>query len=152
MLIPVQQLHGLLCSCRFSNVNWRMKQLASRRVARKTTVSKYLAGIGRKGGKASGKARMEKLTPQQRVAVAKKAAAARWAKPVTQEDLKRQTVLQAAEWTADRAAQMGAEDINVRLAGGAAMKPGKLTFDKKLKMAAAKKSKARPQSRRKPKR
>ena len=135
-------------------------------MARKTTVSKYLAGIGRKGGKASGKARMEKLTPEQRVAVAKTAAAARWAKPVTQEDLKRQSAFQAAEWTADRVAQMGAEDIKSRLAGGAAMKPGKLTFDKRLKMAkaakkaparpsvpvvAAKKSKAQPRSRRKPK-
>ena len=135
-------------------------------MARKTTVSKYLAGIGRKGGKASGKARMEKLTPEQRVAVAKTAAAARWAKPVTQEDLKQQSALQVAEWTADRAAQMGAEKISTRLAGGAAVKPGKLTFDKKLKMAtaakktsarpsvpvvAAKKSKARPRSRRKPK-
>ncbi len=87
-------------------------------MARKTAVSKYLAEIGRKGGKASGKARMEKLTPEQRVAVAKTAAAARWAKPVTQEDLKRQSVLQVAEWTADRVAQMGAEDINVRIAGG----------------------------------
>ena len=141
-------------------------------MARKTTVSKYLAGIGRKGGKASGKARMEKLTPEQRVAVAKAAAAARWKKPVTQEDLKRQSELQAAEWTADRVAQMGAEDIRSRLAGGAVEKPGKLTFDKTLKMATAakkpatakkptarpavravakKKSKAQPRSRRKPK-
>jgi general stress protein YciG len=47
---------------------------------RKTAVSKYLADIGRKGGKASGKARMEKLTPEKRSAVAKKAATARWAK------------------------------------------------------------------------
>lgn len=94
-----------------------------------------MAGIGRKGGKASGKARMEKLTPEQRVAVAKTAAAARWAKPVTQQDLKRQTAFQAAEWTADRIAQMGAEDINARITGGAAVKPGKLTFDRKLKMA-----------------
>jgi hypothetical protein len=59
---------------------------------------------------------------------------------------------------------MGAEDINVRLADGAAMTPGKLTFDKKLKMAtaakkattsrsvkvAAKKSTPQPRSRRKP--
>ena len=120
---------------------------------KKTVVSKYLAGIGRKGGRASGKARMEKLTPEQRVAVAKTAAAARWAKPVTQEDLKRQSALQVAEWTADRVAQMGAEDINVRLTDGAAVKPGKLMFNKKLKMAtaAAKKSKAQPRSRRKPK-
>jgi hypothetical protein len=114
-------------------------------VARKTAVSKYLAGIGRKGGKASGKARMEKLTPEQRVAVAKTAAAARWAKPVTQEDLKRQSGLQDAEWAADRVAQMGAEDINSRLADGAAVKPGKLMFDKRRKMATtAKKAKARP--------
>lgn len=143
-------------------------------MARKTAVSKYLAGIGRKGGKASGKARMEKLTPEQRVAVAKTAAAARWAKPVTQEDLKRQSAFQVAEWTADRVAQMGAEDINSRIAGGATVKPGKLMFDKKLKMAtktkktakktkkatkatarpsapvvAAKKSKAQPRNRRK---
>jgi hypothetical protein len=144
--------------------NRQLKQLALIPMARKTTVSKYLAGIGRKGGKASGKARMEKLTPEQRVAVAKTAAAARWAKPVTQEDLKRQAAFQVAEWNADRVAQMGAEDINSRIAGGAAVKPGKLTFDKKLKMAAkakkttarpsvvgAKKSKAQPRKRRKPK-
>ncbi len=107
---------------------------------------------------------MEKLTPQQRVAIAKKAAAARWAKPVTQEELRLQSGRQAAEWSADRVAQMGAEDINLRLAHGAGVKPGKLTFDKKLKMAtaakkaaspsapkvAAKKSKAQPRSRRKP--
>ena len=135
-------------------------------MARKTAVSKYLAGIGRKGGKASGKARMEKLSPEQRVAVAKKAAAARWAKPVTQEDLKQQSALQVAEWTADRVAQMGAEKIKSRLASGAAMKSGKLTFNKRLKMAtpatkvtarpsvplvAAKKNKARPRYRPKPK-
>jgi general stress protein YciG len=47
-------------------------------MARKTAVSKYLAEIGRKGGKASGKARMEKLTPEQRSTVAKKAATDRW--------------------------------------------------------------------------
>jgi hypothetical protein len=35
---------------------------------------------------------------------------------------------------------MGAEDINARLAGGAVMKPGKLTFDKRLKMAKASKA------------
>ncbi len=125
-----------------------------------------MAEIGRKGGKASGKARMEKLTPEQRAAVARTAAAARWAKPVTQADLKRQSALQDAEWTADRVAQMGAEDIDVRLEDGAQVRPGKLTFDKKQKratpakkapaspsvpMVAAKKSKAQPRSRRKPK-
>jgi len=129
-------------------------------MVRKTAVSKYLAEIGRKGGKASGKARMEKLTPEQRAAVARTAAAARWAKPVTQTDLKRQSALQDAEWTADRVAQMGAEDIDARLAGGAEVKPGKLRFDKKQKRAtaakspsvvSAKKSKAQPRSRSKPK-
>ena len=82
---------------------------------------------------------MEKLTPEQRVAVARIAAAARWAKPVTQADLARQVGLQVAEWEGDRAAQMGAEDISNRLAGGATEKPGKLTFNKKLKMATASK-------------
>lgn len=88
---------------------------------------------------------MEKLTPEQRTAVAKTAAAARWAKPVTQADLSHQVDLQVAEWEGDRAAQMGAEDIRNRLAEGATLKPGKLTFDKKLKMATASKpAKARP--------
>jgi hypothetical protein len=41
-------------------------------------VSEYLAQIGRKGGLASGKARMQKLTPEQRSEVARQAAAARW--------------------------------------------------------------------------
>ena len=47
-------------------------------MAKKSTIGQYLAKIGRKGGKASGKARMTKLTPEQRTEVAKKAAAARW--------------------------------------------------------------------------
>jgi hypothetical protein len=104
-------------------------------MARKTALAKYFSEIGRKGGKASSKARMEKLTPAQRIAVARTAAAARWAKPVTQTDLKRQSALQAAEWSADRDAQKGAKEIDDRLSGGAAMTPGKLTFDKRLKMA-----------------
>lgn len=36
--------------------------------------------LGRLGGKKGGKARAEKLTPEQRREIAKKAAAARWAK------------------------------------------------------------------------
>ena len=88
---------------------------------------------------------MEKLTPEQRAAVARTAAAARWAKPVTQTDLKQQSALQDAEWTADRVAQKGAEDIDTRLAGGAPLNPGKLTFDKKQKRAtASKKAPAKP--------
>jgi hypothetical protein len=107
---------------------------------RKSSVSKYLAKIGRKGGKASGKARMEKLTPEQRAAVARTAAAARWAKPVTQTELQRQAALQDAEWAADRVAQKGAEDIDARLSEGAPVNPGKLTFDKKRKRAILKKA------------
>ncbi len=40
----------------------------------------YFRDQGRRGGKKSGKARMEKLTPEQRSEVASKAAKARWAK------------------------------------------------------------------------
>ena len=36
--------------------------------------------LGRLGGKKSGKARMEKLTPEQRKEVARKASLARWSK------------------------------------------------------------------------
>ncbi len=109
-------------------------------MVRKSAVSKYLADIGRKGGKASGKARMEKLTPEQRATVARTAATARWAKPVTQAELQRQAALQDAEWAADRVAQKGAEEIDARLKEGAAVNPGKLTFDKKKKRAALKKA------------
>jgi hypothetical protein len=40
----------------------------------------YFKREGAKGGKKSGKARMEKMTPAKRTEIAKKAAAARWAK------------------------------------------------------------------------
>ncbi|MBE3041183.1 hypothetical protein IMZ48_01060 [Candidatus Bathyarchaeota archaeon] len=39
--------------------------------------------LGRLGGLKGGKARASKLTPEQRKAIARKAAAARWAKPNT---------------------------------------------------------------------
>jgi hypothetical protein len=45
---------------------------------KKSAVAQYLSKIGKKGGKASGKARMEKLTPEKRSEVARAAAAARW--------------------------------------------------------------------------
>jgi hypothetical protein len=41
----------------------------------KTTIRDVMQAMGRKGGKASGKARMTKLTPEERSAIAKKAAA-----------------------------------------------------------------------------
>jgi len=49
-------------------------------MGRKSAVSKYLAEIGRKGGKKSAKLRMEKLTPAERTEIARNAADARWAK------------------------------------------------------------------------
>ena len=49
----------------------------------KDDVRAYLASIGRKGGKKSGKARMKTMTAEQRSEIARKAANARWkdAKP-----------------------------------------------------------------------
>jgi hypothetical protein len=43
-----------------------------------SAIKEYFRKQGAKGGKLSGAARMEKLTPEQRSAIAKKAAAARW--------------------------------------------------------------------------
>ncbi len=43
-------------------------------------VRAFFVQQGKKGGKLSGAARMEKLTPEQRREVAKKAVQARWAK------------------------------------------------------------------------
>ncbi len=45
-----------------------------------TEALEYFRKQGAKGGKIGGKARLEKMTPEERSAVAKKAAAARWAK------------------------------------------------------------------------
>jgi hypothetical protein len=42
--------------------------------------------LGKLGGKKGGKARAAKLTPEQRSAIAKKAAEARWAKKRQQEE------------------------------------------------------------------
>jgi len=45
-------------------------------MAKNRTLSKYLAELGRKGGKA----RTDKMTPGERKSLARKAAEARWAK------------------------------------------------------------------------
>jgi hypothetical protein len=63
-----------------ANLHFSSNGFSMNKMARKTAISKYLSEIGKKGGKASGNARMAKLTPEQRSAVAKKAAADRWAK------------------------------------------------------------------------
>jgi len=46
----------------------------------KVDLSEYMRRIGRKGGKIGGKARLSKLTPEQRSDIARNAANARWAK------------------------------------------------------------------------
>lgn len=47
----------------------------------RSTISEYLAKIGRKGGLKGGKARAEKLSPRKRRDIARKAAEKRWSKP-----------------------------------------------------------------------
>ncbi|HEY3277958.1 MAG TPA: hypothetical protein VGJ94_15175 [Syntrophorhabdaceae bacterium] len=47
-------------------------------VKERSPISAYLAEIGRKGGLKGGKARAEKLTPEKRKEIAKKAAEKRW--------------------------------------------------------------------------
>jgi hypothetical protein len=46
----------------------------------RSTISEYLATIGRRGGLKGGKARAEKLTPEKRKEIAEKAAKSRWKK------------------------------------------------------------------------
>jgi hypothetical protein len=46
----------------------------------KSEVSRIMSAMGRKGGKKSAKARMEKISPEERSQIALKAARARWAK------------------------------------------------------------------------
>jgi len=89
-------------------------------MANDTAVTKYLAEIGRKGGKASAKARMIKLTQEQRVAVARKAAAARWAKPATQADVQAQSTSQEDAWidARSRVTQREVENIDPSVADG----------------------------------
>lgn len=48
-------------------------------------IRKYLSSLGRKGGKA----RLTKMTAEQRQAIARKAAKARWAKELTARERKR---------------------------------------------------------------
>jgi hypothetical protein len=53
-------------------------------------ISVAAKALGRRGGLKGGKARASKLTPEERTAIAKKAAAARWAKkqsPPSQEEI-----------------------------------------------------------------
>ncbi|MGH8653418.1 MAG: histone H1 [Gammaproteobacteria bacterium] len=45
-----------------------------------SVISQYMAQIGSKGGQIGGKRRLETLTPNERIKIAKKAARARWNK------------------------------------------------------------------------
>lgn len=47
---------------------------------KKIELSKYFSRLGKRGGKKSGAARLEKLTPEKRSEVARTAATARWTK------------------------------------------------------------------------
>jgi hypothetical protein len=46
----------------------------------RSEISRFMAAMGRKGGKKSAKARMEKIPPEQRSQIAANAARAMWAK------------------------------------------------------------------------
>ena len=50
----------------------------------KAEISRFMAAMGRKGGKKSAKARMDKIPAEQRSEIALKAAKARWAKNAKQ--------------------------------------------------------------------
>lgn len=52
--------------------------------AKEDTRNPHAVALGRLGGVKGGKARAEKLTPEQRKEIAKKAARARWGKPEKQ--------------------------------------------------------------------
>jgi hypothetical protein len=54
--------------------------------ARKKRKNPAAVALGRKGGLKGGKARAAKLTPEERSASAKRAAAARWSKPNIEQD------------------------------------------------------------------
>jgi hypothetical protein len=54
--------------------------LMTKRMTEREALRRHLSRLGKKGGPKGGKARMASLTPKQRTALAKKAAAARWGK------------------------------------------------------------------------
>ena len=58
----------------------RIVALATDQAPPKKRKNPAAVALGRKGGKKGGKARAAKLTPEERQAIAKKAAAARWGK------------------------------------------------------------------------
>jgi hypothetical protein len=75
-----------------------------------TTLSEHLSRLGRKGGKA----RAQKMTPKQRVAAAKKAIEARWAKFDRKLEKMEQTLTALEEKIASRSAA-GAKRAKAKL-------------------------------------
>jgi len=59
--------------------------IADEMAKKKNTIREYLASLGRKGGKA----RLIKMTPEQRRAIARNAAKARWAREKKVDDANR---------------------------------------------------------------
>ena len=64
----------------FAVTAFRVMQEATEQVEPETKPEIDYAALGRKGGLKGGKARAEKLSPEQRVEIAKRAAKARWNK------------------------------------------------------------------------
>jgi len=64
----------------FAVTAFRVMQEATGQVEKEPKTETDYAALGRKGGLKGGKARAEKLTPEQRSEIAKKAAHARWNK------------------------------------------------------------------------
>ena len=64
----------------FAVIAFRVAQEATGQTEEEPKTDIDYAAIGRKGGLKGGKARAEKLTPEERSAIARKAAKARWAR------------------------------------------------------------------------
>ncbi len=62
----------------FAVTAFRVVQEATGQIEEESKPEQDMKALGRKGGLKGGKARAEKLTPEQRKEIAKKAAQARW--------------------------------------------------------------------------
>jgi hypothetical protein len=64
----------------------REKEPETAKAPTKGEISRFMAAMGRKGGKKSAKVRMEKIDPRERSRIALKAAQTRWAKVQEKKD------------------------------------------------------------------
>lgn len=67
----------------FAVTAFRVVQEATGQVEEESKLEQDMKALGRKGGLKGGKARAEKLTPEERSKIAKKAAQARWVREVS---------------------------------------------------------------------